>query len=143
MFKVSIPEISDTEMMSRYERIKPVITVNGKLYSFREYTLEEVKGTSYLWNRKEDMREEVNEDLQVLQGKDFICLHHYGYYGFFKPTVGEVLSQINECDVPFIKAFEIIQAPKTADNIYKDNFSFIALCNGYHVSVVRLYGKKE
>ena len=83
MFEVSIPEISDEEMMKRYQQIKPVITVNGKLHYFREFTLEELTGTSYLWNRHEAVREEVGEDeLEVLEGRDFVCLHSYGYYDF-------------------------------------------------------------
>ena len=56
MFKVSIPKISDEEMKKRYEQIKPVITVNGKLHYFREFTFEELSGISYLWNRNEAMR---------------------------------------------------------------------------------------
>ncbi len=40
MFSMSIPQISDEEVMKRYEQIKPVITVNGKLYHFREFPLK-------------------------------------------------------------------------------------------------------
>lgn len=58
MFEVSIPKISDEEMKKRYEQIKPVITVNGKLHYLREFTFEELSGISYLWNRDEDVREE-------------------------------------------------------------------------------------
>ena len=74
MFEVSIPKISDEEMMKRYKQIKPVITVNGKLHYFREYTLEELSDISYLWNYEEDVREEVGKDeLEVLEGRDFVC----------------------------------------------------------------------
>lgn len=143
MFEVSIPKISDEEMMKRYEQIKPVITVNGKLHYFREYTLEELSNMSYFFNRHEDVREEVGEDeLEVLEGRDFVCLHSYGYYGLFKPSVGEVLSQIKEYDLPIIKAFEIIEFPKTVVDFHKDRFTSVAFNKGYHVSTVRLYGKK-
>ena len=144
MFEVSIPKISDEEMMERYEHIKPVITMNGKLHHFREFTLEEINGISYLWNRDEDVREEVGDDeLEVLEGRDFVCLHGYGYPGLFKPSVGEVLAQIKEQDVPFVKAFEIIESPETANDFYKDSFTSIAFDNGYHVSKVRLYRAKR
>lgn len=143
MFEVSIPKISDEEMMKRYEQIKPVITVNGKLHHFREFTFEELSGISYLWNRK-NVREEVDEDeLEVLEGKDFVCLHTHGYYGLFKPSISEVLAQIKEYDLPLIKAFEIIESPQTASDFRKDSFTSIAFDNGYHVSTVRLYGKKR
>lgn len=144
MFNVSIPKISNEEMAKRYAQIKPVLTVNGKLHYFREYTLEELSNMSYLFNRDEDVRGEVGEDeLEVLEGRDFVCLHGYGYYGFFKPSVGEVLSQIKEYDIPLVKAFEIIESPETASDFHKDSFTSIAFDNGYHVSTVRLYGEKR
>ena len=143
MFKVSIPEITDKEMMKRYEHIKPVITVNGKLHYFREYTLEEISGTSYFFNRHADVRDEVGKDeLDVWKGRDFVCLHEYGHYGVFNPSIGEILSQIREDDVPIVKAFEIIESPKTASDFHKDSFTSIAFANGYHVSTVRLYVAK-
>ena len=144
MFEVSIPRISDEEMMKRYEQIKPVIKVNGKLHYFREYTLKELSDTSYFFNRHEDVREEVGADeLEVLEGKDFVCLHTWSYYGFFKPSVGEVLAQLKENDLPLIKAFELIEIPQTADDFHKDSFTSIAFDNGYHVSTVRLYREKR
>ncbi len=144
MFNVSIPKISDEEMKKRYEQIKPVITVDGKLHYLREFTFEELRGISYLWNSDEDVRGEVGEgEIEVLEGRDFVCLHAYGYYGFFKPSIGEVLSQIKEYDLPFVKAFEIIESPQTADDFHKDSFTSIAFDNGYHVSTVRLYGEKR
>ena len=65
-----------------------------------------------------------------MEGRDFVCLHRYGYYGLFKPSVGEVLSQIKEYDLPFIKAFEIIESPQTAADFHKDSFTSIAFDNG-------------
>lgn len=144
MFEISIPKISNEEMQKRYEHIKPVITVNGKLHYFKEFTTKELSDISYLWNKDEDVREEVGEnELEILEGRDFVCLHSYGYYGLFKPSIGEVLSQIEERDVPFIKAFEIIESPETFADFHKDSFTSIAFDNGYHVSTVRLYGAKS
>lgn len=143
MFKVTIPKISNEEMKERYEHIKPVITVNGKLHYFREFTFEELSSISYLWNHDKDVRNEVGEDeLKVLEGRDFVCLHKYGDYELFKPSIAEVLSQIKEDTIPFVKAFEIIERPETVNNFYKDSFTSIAFDNGYHVSTVRLYREK-
>lgn len=143
MFEVSIPKISDEEIKERYKQIKPVITVNGKLHYFREFSFEEISGKNYLWNKDEDVRDEVGEnELEVLDGKDFVCLHNYGCSEFFKPHICEVLSQINAHVLPFVKAFEIIESPKTANDFYKDSFTSIAFDNGYHVSTVRLYREK-
>lgn len=140
MFKVSIPEISDEELKKRYEHIKPVVTVNGKLFYLREFTFEELSGLSYLWNAHKDIITLVGEnELTACEDMDFVCLHRYGYHGLFKPSISEVLSQIKECDIPIVKAFEIIQSPQTAEDFYKDSFTAIAFDNGYHVSTVRLY----
>lgn len=90
------------------------------------------------------MRKEVGEgELEVLEGRDFVCLHGYGYYGLFKPSIGEVLSQIKEYDLPFVSAFEIIESPEVAEDFHKDSFTSIAFDNGYHVSKVRLYRSKR
>ena len=139
MFNVSIPTISDDELKKRYQHIKPVITVNGKLHYFKEFTDKELRNISYLWNR-EKIGEEVNDgELKVWEGHDFNCIHRYGYYGLFKPSIAEVLAQINEFDILSIKAFEIIESPETADDFYKDGLTSIIFKNGFHVSKVRLY----
>ena len=143
MFNVSIPEISDEELKKRYEQIKPVITVNGKLYYLRKFSFDELRSLNYIWNLDGDVRKKVGENrLKVLEDRDFICLHGYVYPGFFIPTIAEVLSQIKENDIPFVKAFEIIEKPQTSSDFYKNSFTAIAFDNGYHVSTVRLYGEK-
>lgn len=141
MFNVSIPKISDEELTKRYKQIKPVISMNGKLYYCREFTIQELRNFSYMWDKFQEIS--CEDELEVLEGKDFVCLHTYAYPGYFKPTISEVLAQINEYDIPLVKAFEIIDKPKTALDFHKDSFSSIAFNNGYHVSTVRLYGKKK
>lgn len=143
MFNVSIPEISSEEMMKRYKQIKPVVNVDGKLHYFREYTLEELSNRSYLFNRDEDVREEVDEDeLKIIENAEFICLHSYGYYGFFKPSISEVLAQIDDTILPWVKAFEIIESPQAKNDFFKNSFTSIVFDKGYHVSTVRLYRAK-
>lgn len=61
MFDVSIPTISKEEMEKRYEQIKPVVTVNGELYYFREFTLKELSSISYLWKRNENIGKKVKK----------------------------------------------------------------------------------
>lgn len=130
----SIPEISNEEMKKRYEHIKPVVTVGGKLYHLREFTLEELSRTSYYFScyscgSKELITEEVGKDkLEVWDGKDFRCLHTPGGGNLFKPTTGEVLSQLKEEDLPSIAAFEIL--------------GLTGVDGRYHVSIVRLYRAK-
>ncbi len=140
MFKASIPEITDEELLKRYAKIKPVVTSEGKKYYLREFSLEELRNHSYLWDCSNDIRDEVPEGtLKEHKEYDFACLHTYGYHGLFKPSVAEVLSQIKDPECDFCKAFEIIEEPESAEDFYKDKLTSILFNNGFHVSTVRLY----
>lgn len=144
MFLMSIPKIGNEEIMRRYAHIKPVITVNGKLHGFRNYTIRELRETSYYYNRTADMRDPIPDDeLEVWEGHDFACLHSYGYPGIFKPSVGEVLAQLSQFDLNWVKAFEIIEVPIVKDDFHKSSFHTTAFNNGFHVSTVRLYIAKK
>lgn len=125
--KSKIPQISDEELMRRYEKIKPVVRKKGKLYYLREFTLDEVKNISYLWNADSGVREEVGEGkLEVLEGKSFKCFHTYAAPCLFKPSIREVLAQIKKEDLPLVKAFRISEP--------------IIVEGNYHISTVILYG---
>ncbi len=138
MKKISIPIISDEELMRRYLKIKPVADVHGTKYWLRDYSLKEMKDTSYFWTIIPDKREPVGEQLSNHTHYDFECFHRCGFPGFFKPSIAEVLAQIPEdiFEHYSIDAFEIIQRPTCADDLnrYKD-----ATKQGFHVSTVRLY----
>lgn len=140
MFDVSIPKITKEDLIRRYCKIKPVITIDGKLHSFRDFSLEELSGISYLWDKKNNVGPEIPDGtIQEWKEHDFACLHSYGYVGLFKPSICEVLSQINEQDLNRVVAFEIISHPETAEDFYKDPLTTIITERGYHVSTVRLY----
>ena len=141
MYNVSIPEISKEELLDRYKRIKPIVEIDGKKYFLRDFTEEELTGRSYIGNLDEDKREPVDMNLYVpCTEYDFECIHKYGYYGFFKPSIAEVLAQIPEMEVKFVDAFEIIEYPKTAEDLSKNKIVFD---NGYHISKVQLYTSRN
>lgn len=144
MFKMSIPKISEEELLKRYEQVKPVVSKNGQLFALREYPLEELKTCSYTWDLDANVREKIKEgELEPLQGRDFYCIHTYGYHGFFKPTIYEVLAQIEEHVLPLVSAFEIIEKPGCAEDFHRDWFTTMAFRQSYHVSKVRLYKKVD
>lgn len=144
MFFMSIPKIGEEEMKRRYSRIKPVITIDGELYKFRDYNFRELKEISYYVNCEKDVRERVPEnELEVWEGHDFECLHSYGYPHIFNPCVSDVLAQLSQCDVEKVKAFEIIEVPQFAKESQKSSFHKTAFNNGFHVSTVRLYIAKN
>ena len=143
MFKVSIPKLTQEEIMNRYQKIRPVMTKDGKLHRLREYTPREIMKTSYYWELEKDMLPEVEKYLVQIPDSDFYCLHAYGYYGLFKPSVAEVLSQLTDEQLLRADAFEIIAGPETSNDFTRDELSAIAFKNGFHVSTVRLYALKH
>ena len=126
------------EIVERYSRIKPVAKKDGKLYWLRSFGEEELFDISYLCD--DETRKQVQDgEIVPIPDKDFRCLHKYGYYGLFKPSVAEVLTQIDSEILDTVVAFEIIDSPKTAEDFYRDKFTSTAFNSGYHVSIVRLY----
>lgn len=141
MYTVSIPEISREQLISRYETIKPIVTIHGIKYWLRVFSEDELSGISYIWNRNEDKRDPVDmSDIVELKQSDFECIHRYGYYGMFKPSIAEVLSQIPEHELIFVNAFEIIKYPNTAADFKRNPNAFE---QGFHSSTVRLYASRK
>lgn len=142
MKELSIPQISDEELMRRYLKIKPIAEVGNGKYWLKDYSIDEMRNTSYLWNLFPDRRKPVGEELYYHDYHEFECLHSFGFHGFFKPSVAEVLAQIPEdCLKHFtIDAFEIIGRPTSSGdlNLYRK-----ALEQGFNVSIVRLYIRPE
>ena len=133
-----IPWISKKEIIERYSHIKPVVKKDGNLYWSRVFDEDKIFKTSYLFC--DGGEKPVKEDeLVPIPDKDFRCLHGYAYWGIFKPSIAEVLTQISPEVVDSVVAFEIIASPKTADDFSRDKFTTAAFNAGYHVSTVRLY----
>ena len=133
--KLEIPEIDDKGLKELYQLLKPIVTIDEMKYLLREFTLQELSNQSYIWNRNEDKRDIV--DLSKLETiDDFLCLHTCGYYGFFKPSIAEVLSQAPESVIEQANTFEIIESPETREDVFKYKE---VIDNGFHLSKVRAY----
>ena len=130
-----IPTIDDKRLLDLYKRLKPIVTIDELKYLLREFSLYELRNISYLWNANDDKTETVDTSkLEPIQ--EFPCLHTYGYYGLFKPSVAEVLSQAPEKTIEEANCFEIISYPRTREEIFR--YSEI-VNNGYHLSKVKSY----
>lgn len=146
MNNVSIPKMSSEELQRRYKIIKPIVSIDGKRYWLKDFSIFEIAYTSYLWNLDKTMisKEVEKDELEELKGRDFLCLHTSCYLKFFRPTIGEVLSQISDEDMEEnIVAFEIIDSSKQTLDTCKDELVKYAFEQGYHVSKVRLYKRKN
>lgn len=133
--KLEIPEIDDKRLKELYQLLKPIVTIDEMKYLLREFTLQELRNQSYIWNRHEDKRDVVDSSkLEIVD--DFLCLHTYGYYGLFKPSIAEVLSQAPENVIEQANIFEIIERPETREDVFKYKE---VIDNGFHLSKVRAY----
>ena len=133
--KFEIPKMSDAEIARLYAIIKPIV---GHDTYLRGLSANELTGSAYTWlNEPSDYADKVDfSKLSVLEDRKM--LHGYGYYGFFKPSVGEVIRQIPKEHLNKVVAFEII------DGAIAMNSTFNAELNaGFHVSIVRLYQAKD
>lgn len=133
--KLEISEIDDNRLKELYQLLKPIVTIDEIKYLLREFTLQELRNQSYIWNRHEDKRDVVDPSrLETVD--DFLCLHTWGYYGLFKPSIAEVLSQAPESVIEQANTFEIIESPETREDVFKYKE---VIDNGFHLSKVRAY----
>ncbi len=133
--KLEIPKIDDKKLKELYQMLKPIVTIGEIKYLLREFTLQELRNQSYIWNRDKDKRDVVDPSrLETVD--DFLCLHTWGYYGLFKPSIAEVLSQAPENVIAQANTFEIIESPKSREDVFKYKE---VIDNGFHLSKVRAY----
>jgi len=136
--KIEIPFMSDNEIANYYKTIKPIKRFNSIPFYLRELTDKELTEICYTWIEKDSKFTEVDiNQLSVL--KELNILHKYCIYGIFKPSVGEVISQIPKELLNQVVAFEIIKhsGNVTDFGLYCEEFN-----DDFQVSTVRLYSKK-
>jgi hypothetical protein len=128
--KVWIPTITDDELAKLAGRIKPVVLSEGKPHYIKPVDLRKV---AFTW---------APSPVKVATGlkplADIRTYHTYGYYGFFKPSIAEVIAQIPKKHLRRAVAFEIVKAPETAEDLRRQ---WKAVNAGYHVATTRLYEK--
>ena len=125
-----IPDISNERLHELALRIKPVIKIKGKLRYIRKVGLKTI---AFTWDPKPTSQAEHLKPID-----DIITYHTWAYYGFFKPTIAEVLAQIPEHLVDQVCAFRIIKHPENAGDL---NVQRDVVNDGYHKAVTRLYRK--
>lgn len=128
--KLSIPQLSAEELAARLDRIKPVLEDADGLYYIEPVS---PKGVAFTWEPKPTCDALDIEPLCVIR-----TLHSYGYYGFFKPSIAEVLAQIPADKLADTVAFKV-RGPEDAQEM---NTEKEALNAGFHVSQTTLYKRK-
>lgn len=124
-----IPEVPNERIEELAERIKPVVQFGQENRCYIKPV--DLFNIAYTWDPK------VADKATGLKSLcDITTYHTYGYYGFFKPSIAEVLAQIPAEHLDKVVAFEIVGSPKTADDLNREHE---ALNAGYHVATTRLY----
>lgn len=135
---IEIPKITDEELLKRYTVLKPLITIEKIPYLIRDFSLEELKTMSYIFNKEDNKIERISRnDLEAIE--EFLCLHSYKYKNLFSPKISEILAQ---SPIEFERQnhlFEIVEQPITNEDFYKYDE---LLEKGYHLSKVRVYRKR-
>lgn len=133
--KIKIPEMKKEDIVKWYATIRPIVYHNETPVFLRKLTEDELTNVSYTGlNEMGDYGENVDlSEMSVLA--DVKMLHRWGYYAYFKPSVGEVIRQIPKELLSKVVAFQIIHVASMS--IFKPEFNA-----GYHVSVVRLYQER-
>ena len=98
--KAFVPEITEEKLNNLIQKIVPVVRENNKLYLIE---IPDLRSIAYTWDYK--ITEECNNLKEITRIK---TNHYCGYYGLFKPSIAEVLSQIPEDLIDEVAAFEII-----------------------------------
>lgn len=123
-----IPRSSgDGPDISHMLRIVPVVQRDARLWYIKPV---DPHGQAFTWDPKPS---EPADNLSVVCR--IYTLHRYGYYGFFKPSIAEVLAQIPTEVAQRVVAFET-DGPDDADDLNEDLF---ALDAGFHVAETTLY----
>lgn len=132
-----IPPITDERLAELMAKIKPVVrdNVSQGARKLSYVTPRNPRNESFTW---EPQRLGQANDLVEIARMD--TYHTWAYYGFFKPTVAEVLAAIqHRPDLEHILAFEVC-GPKDVDDLRRQ---WDIVNEGYHRATTVLYGRKS
>jgi hypothetical protein len=128
----SIPTKTDDELKALVAKTQPLVRRRDHLGDHLcMIRLPDLRGCAFPWDPK--FIESPGGLVEVARAT---TLHRYGYHGFFKPSIAEVLCQMPEgLDADF---FEVV-GPEMADDLNKE---LPALNAGFHVATTIFYKRK-
>lgn len=110
--KIILPHLTDDELLARYKRIKPIVSYQELYYYLKRYDVNMMRNQSYIWNLERNIRNQVDmTDAKTIA--EFPCYHTYAYYGFFKPSIAEVLEQFPDDYLEEANAFYMTSSPES------------------------------
>ena len=124
-------ELTDDEIALMLAAMKPIVHRDGKKYFIEPVDVANAKRKDFVFGAT--LAEEATVPTEIAK---IFTLHTYEYYGFFKPSLEEVLTMIPPNMLDTAKAFETV-GPEDASDL---NRQPAAMDEGYHVAVTILYG---
>lgn len=125
----SIPKITEDHLKALVAKVLPVFRSDGH-FKYIDTTAVDHRTQSFLWDPKT-----TGYVLKLDPVRTVRTLHTYGYHGFFKPSVAEVLAQMPSDLEDKVVAFECL-GPETADDL---NAHLDELEAGFHVAQTTFY----
>lgn len=123
-----IPSISDEELANRHAKLRPLARVGEDLRHMADPSC--LRTIAFTWSP-----ELVGEPVTDLQpAKTVITLHSFGYHGFFKPSIAEVLAQVPDDWADYV-AYSLV-GPSDVDDLNRDHEATHA---GFHVATTTFY----
>lgn len=127
---MKIPKLTNERLAELQATIKPVIRDGKDLWYIEDV---DPRNIAFTWDPK---------PTEKATGLKLLCtartLHTYGYHGFFKPSIAEVLAQVPADLVDKAVAFEV-NGPGTADDLNQEKE---ALDAGFHVAQTSFYASE-
>ncbi len=80
-------KITEEELTARLRRVKPLVLRNDRLYRFK---IPDLRRTAFTW--EPTFLKRYRADIMPLQVTQ--THHSCAYYGFFKPSIAEVMAQL-------------------------------------------------
>lgn len=137
MARLEIPPIPKRRVLHLVETIRPVVERDGTLWYVGPC---DPWKASFTWSERLIKRAGDIEPITTIR-----TLHTWTYYGFFKPSIAEVLAFLDVYDPGDdfqelgIVAFST-KGPENASEMMKDKAAFDA---GFHVGETTLYRRKR
>ena len=138
--KIVLPEISRSELIERYKRIRPIVKSGSFLYTLKDFSIEDLLLLSFI-NNIDDIRNNIISPRELLVMGDFACYHKIGDNGEFKPKIGEILSQFPDEYLKEANLFYLKDYPKTLEDFENQSELIKAGCHKSRVRALRIEKK--
>lgn len=133
-----IPAIADDVLEEMAQRMMPVMHKDGAFWQVAlpvpkagQTLAHTLRTTAHLWEPRLLPLVPGLRELSRVR-----TYHTFGYHGFFKPSIDEVLAQVPRYLLATVQAFEVVEGPQTADDL---NCEKTATQAGYHVATTVFY----